>query len=141
MKHNVTNEVLPFECCLFQPIWISQSGDITIFPREFKIPLCHFSLNNTISFVDRHLLINKAYQLCAMLCITFSKKWHNCYLDLSWENNNISRLQHTKWLKYTAFKSQEFFCESNVGFMQQLLFIHFKRGHFVLAQFFLGHPV
>ena len=40
-------------------------------------------------------------------CITSSEKWHNWYLDLSWENSNISGLQHP-----TAFKRQEFICKS-----------------------------
>ena len=61
---------------------------------------------NTINFVDRNLFINKAYQRRVTLCITFIEKW-------------IKSL-----------------CERNVGFKTQLLVIHFKRGHFVLAQFF-----
>ena len=42
MKHNdlnVTNEILAFECRLFQPIWILRSGDMLICPREVKIPI------------------------------------------------------------------------------------------------------
>ncbi len=33
------NEVFAFECRLFQPIWMLQSGDIAIFPREVKEPI------------------------------------------------------------------------------------------------------
>ncbi len=36
---NVTNKVLVFECRLFQPIWMLQTGDIAIFPREVKEPI------------------------------------------------------------------------------------------------------
>ena len=36
---NVTNEVLAFEYRLFQPIWMLQSGDIAIFPKEVKEPI------------------------------------------------------------------------------------------------------
>ncbi len=41
MKHNVnvTNEVLAFECRLFQSIWMLQSGDTAIFPRDVKEPI------------------------------------------------------------------------------------------------------
>ncbi len=36
---NITNEVLAFECRLFQLIWMLQSGDIAIFPKEVKEPI------------------------------------------------------------------------------------------------------
>ena len=36
---NVTNEILAFEYRLFHPIWMLQSGDSAIFPRESKIPI------------------------------------------------------------------------------------------------------
>ena len=42
---NVTNEVLAFECRLFQPIWMLQSGDIAIFPREVKEPIVPLFVN------------------------------------------------------------------------------------------------
>ncbi len=74
----------------------------------------------------------------------FSVKLQAVGFKRCWENSNISRLQHQNGLKYTAFKSHMKSykpCECNVGFMSKLLFIHFKRGHFVLAHFFLGHPV
>ena len=40
MKHiNVTNYVFAFECRIFQPIEMLQSGDIAIALREVKIPI------------------------------------------------------------------------------------------------------
>ena len=57
----VANELSAFECCLFQPIWVLQSGDIAIFPRQVKIPIvplfaeCDSKLTITlISFIDLH---------------------------------------------------------------------------------------